>query len=182
MNRRIVDSANSSLAWLVFITLLMIAALFGPAAALAHPPGITERASVSSTGGEGNSTSERSAISADGRFVAFASGADNLVPGDTNFRSDVFVHDRQTGSTVRVSVASDGTEGDGDSDWPTITPDGRFVAFESGADNLAPGDNDVALDIFLRDRQTGTTEGISLIPAGSSGILNHSSTPAITPD
>ena len=80
------------------------------------------------------------AISADGRFVAFISDATNLVPGDTNGRYDVFVRDRQTGTTRRVSVGPGGVQGNGDSFDPAISADGRFVAFDSYATNLVPGD------------------------------------------
>src|SRR5436190_13803833 len=83
-------------------------------AVLAAPAGVsagtTERVSVDSAGNEGNGHSLNAAISADGRFVAFRSVASNLVPGDTNRQEDVFVHDRQTGTTERVSVDSDGNE------------------------------------------------------------------------
>jgi Tol biopolymer transport system component len=74
--------------------------------------GITERVSVNSKGQDANGTSVSPAISADGRFVAFVSTASNLVTGDTNDLPDTFVHDRQTGETTRVSIASDGTQGD----------------------------------------------------------------------
>ena len=145
--------------------------------------GTTERASVTGNGGQANADSSFASISADGRFVAFGSFADNLVAGDTNFTSDVFVRDRQAGTTERVSVSSSGEEGNSASDGNAISADGRFVAFESFAANLVPGDTeDNAVDIFLRDRLTGTTEGVSLIPAGSSGILQHSTSPAISAD
>jgi Tol biopolymer transport system component len=78
-------------------------------------------------------------ISGDGRYVAFGSDASNLVPGDTNNETDVFVYDRQTGETTRVSVASDGAQGDRSSSDPDISADGRYVAFASFADNLVPG-------------------------------------------
>ena len=145
--------------------------------------GTTERASVTGNGGQANSDSSFASISADGRFVAFGSFADNLVPGDTNFTSDVFVRDRLNGTTQRVSVSSAGAEGNSASDRNAISADGRFVAFQSFAFNLTPGDtDDAAVDIFLRDRQTGTTEGVSLVPAGSSGLVQHSTSPAISPD
>ena len=105
MDKRMAGSAGRGIIRFS-LTVLALVGLLVPVAALAHPPGITERASVSSTGGEGNNTSERSAISADGRFVAFVSVASNLVPGDTNGVADIFVHDRLTGTTERVSVDS----------------------------------------------------------------------------
>ena len=93
------------------------------------------------------------------------SGASNLVPGDTNGTFDVFVHDRDTATTTRVSVASDGTEANGTSDGLAISDDGRFVAFQSGATNLVPGGS--GQNIYVRDRNTGTTTRISVAPGGS---------------
>jgi Tol biopolymer transport system component len=119
--------------------------------------GTTERVSVAGGGEEAGGDSLRPTVSADGRHVAFWSRATNLVEGDTNGRSDAFVHDRVTGSTVLVSVAGDGTQGNGDSARPVISGDGRLVAFESTASNLVPGDNDHAGDVFLRDVRAATT-------------------------
>ena len=145
--------------------------------------GTTERVSLTGSGGQANADSSFASISADGQFVAFGSFADNLVAGDTNFTSDVFVRDRLNGTTERVSVSSAGAEGNSASDGNAISADGRFVAFESFAFNLVPGDtDDAAVDIFLRDRQNGTTEGVSLVPAGSSGLVQHSTSPAISAD
>jgi Tol biopolymer transport system component len=97
------------------------------------------------------------AISADGRLVAFDSRESNLVPGDTNDRFDIFVFDRQTQTTERVSLSSAGAEGNNDSTGPSISADGRFVAFTSDADNLVDGDGNFDTDIFVHDRQTQTT-------------------------
>src|SRR5437762_5568898 len=123
----------------------------------------TERVSVASDGTQGNGGSGAEAISADRRFVDFSSYYTNLVPGDTNGRSwtDVFVHDRPTRTTERVSVASDGTQGNNWSEYPSISADGRFVAFSSYATNLVPGDTNGQQDVFVRDRQTGTTERVA---------------------
>ncbi|MDQ1506707.1 MAG: hypothetical protein QOD57_4434, partial [Actinomycetota bacterium] len=101
-------------------------------------------------------------LSAEGRFVAYANAAGTLVPGDTNGVTDVFVHDRKTGSTERVSVGSDGAEGNRASDAPSISGDGRFVAFSSDATNLVPGDTNRKTDVFVRDRRLGTTTRVSL--------------------
>jgi Tol biopolymer transport system component len=118
--------------------------------------GITTRVSVDSNGIEGDDFSQTvPRISFDGRFVAFSALADNLVPGDTNGMVDVFVHDRLSGATTRVSVDSSGVQGDADSGFPailSISGDGRFVAFSSNATNLVPGDTNGLSDVFLRDR------------------------------
>jgi Tol biopolymer transport system component len=118
---------------------------------------VTERASVAGGGARADGDSSRPTISADGRHVAFWSKATNLVPGDTNRRADAFVHDRVTGTTVRVSVASDGTQGNGDSARAVISGDGRLVAYESTASNLVPGDAKRARRVFVRDLAASTT-------------------------
>jgi Tol biopolymer transport system component len=141
--------------------------------------GHTSRVSVASDGTQGNAGSVGHSISADGRYVAFASGASNLVPGDTNNYTDVFVHDRQTGQTSRVSVASDGTQGNRYSSRPSISADGRYVAFISEASNLVPGDTNAAIDIFIHDRQTGQTTRVSVASDGTQGN-NHSDSPSIS--
>jgi len=104
------------------------------------------------------------AISGNGRFVAFYSDADNLVAGDMNRQTDVFVRDTLTGMTERVSIATGGVEGNGPSLYPSMTDDGRYVAFQSLASNLVAGDaNDVA-DIFLHDRDLHTTIRLCDLP------------------
>jgi Tol biopolymer transport system component/pimeloyl-ACP methyl ester carboxylesterase len=129
--------------------------------------GTTMRVSVASDGTQANAGSGRASISADGRYVAFNSGASNLVPGDTNGYGDVFVHDRQTGQTDRVSVASDGTQGDANSGGASISANGRYVAFNSGASNLVPGDTNGERDVFVHDRQTGQTDRVSVASDGT---------------
>ena len=131
--------------------------------------GTTDCASLDATGVPGDSHSEFGVISADGRFVAFRSLADNLVSGDTNGTWDVFVRDRQSGTTERVSVDSSGAEANGQSNDPSISADGRFVAFDSAATNLVAGDANGALDVFVHDRQTGTTERVSVDSGGAEG-------------
>ena len=106
-------------------------------------------------------------ISADGLRVAFDSKSEALVPGDTNGERDVFVRDVVAGTTARVSVASTGRQGDGDSRDPSLSPDGRFVAFESEASNLVDGDANGVLDVFVRDLQTGATVRISVDSSGA---------------
>ena len=131
--------------------------------------GTTERASVSSAGEEGNSLCYVGGISADGRYVAFTSYADNLVLGDSNRWEDVFVRDRLAGTTERVSVSGAGDEGDGESFLAAISADGRFVAFQSEATNLVPGDTNDSRDIMVHDRLTGATERVSVSSAGEEG-------------
>jgi hypothetical protein len=98
----------------------------------------------------GNGLSFDPAIPANGRFVAFESPATNLVPGDTNGWFDVFVHDRQTGKTRRVSVSTGGAQGNINSFNAATSADGRFVAFGSYATNLVPGDTNDTYDVFVR--------------------------------
>ncbi len=128
--------------------------------------GTTTRVSTSSTGGQVDSNSVTPSISVDGRYVAFASFATNLVPGDTNDDWDVFVKDRQTGQTTRVSVDSSGAQGNAASAGPEISADGRFVAFWSRATNLVPGDTNGSVDVFVRDLAANTTTRVSLDVAG----------------
>jgi len=144
---------------IVFGLLLLPAASAGP--------GATLRASVSTGGGQGNGRSFVPAISADGRFAAFYSDASNLVAGDGNGARDVFLRDRQTAETSRVSIASDGAEANGDSFAPAVSGDGRFVAFSSFASNLVAGDANGVDDVFVRDRQAGTTTRVSLALGGA---------------
>ncbi|MBZ0320240.1 MAG: hypothetical protein K8L91_27760 [Anaerolineae bacterium] len=139
--------------------------------------------SVSSTGIKGNSSSGYPAISANGRYVAFDSVASNLVTGDTNGQTDIFVHDRQTGTTTRVSVATGGTEATGGgSQAPAISSDGRFVAFQSYATNLVANDTNAAADIFLHDRQTGTTTRVSVSSTGTEATGGFSQACGISND
>lgn len=137
---------------------------------LCHPAhaASTQRISISNTEVQGNAASSlggdsvRRVISANGRFVAFVSVATNLVAGDTNSRSDVFVRDRVSGATERISVSSAELQGNQDSRDPSISADGRYVAFISDATNLVFGDTNNVSDVFFRDRQTGLTYRVSL--------------------
>ncbi len=165
---------------------LFVLTLFGllllvPLQIASAAPGDIERVSVDSSGSEGNGASGRSSISSDGRFVAFESAASNLVSGDTNGTQDIFVHDRQTATTSRVSVSSSGIQGNNLSETPSISSDGRFVAFASHASNLVSGDNNGNQDIFVHDRQTGTTSRVSVDSSGSEGN-NRSEFPSISSD
>jgi hypothetical protein len=133
--------------------------------------GTTTRVSVASDGTEGNIGSYNPSISTDARYIAFYSGATNLVENDTNNVEDVFVHDRQTGQTTRVSVASDGTEGNNDSYTylGSISADGRYVAIRSEASNLVTNDTNNQDDIFVYDRQTEQIVRVSVASDGTQG-------------
>ncbi|MFO8008731.1 MAG: tectonin domain-containing protein [Candidatus Brocadiia bacterium] len=128
-----------------------------------------ERVSLSSGGDEGDDQSWKADLSADGRYVAFESRATNLVAGDTNAKPDVFVYDRNLDTIERVSVSSGGTEGDGNSTAPAISADGRYVTFDSTSTNLVSGDTNAAADVFVYDRDTDTTERVSLATDGTEG-------------
>jgi Tol biopolymer transport system component len=125
--------------------------------------------SLAVDGGEADGASFTPSISADGRYVAFASAASTLVAGDTNGAEDVFVYDRVARTNERVSVSSLGAEGTGASYSPAISADGRHVAFTSAASNLTPGDTNGELDVFVRDRKTQTTILVSVGPQGAMG-------------
>lgn len=144
--------------------------------------GETTRVSVSSSGSQSAGVgrgSSRAAISGNGRYVAFDSLADNFVPIDTNNNLDVFVHDRQTGSTVRASVSDAGAEADGRSAMPAISDDGRYVAFLSKADQLVPGDENSSWDVFVRDLQSGSTHAATF---GSGLEVDDSYEVSMSPD
>jgi len=126
----------------------------------------TERVSVSTSGTQGDNNSTNAAISKDGRFVTFTSYAENLVSDDTNGKGDVFVYDRQTGEQTRISESTAGEQADDNSLAASISADGRFVTFQSNAQNLIENDPYRFTDIFLHDRTTGTTELISKSATG----------------
>lgn len=134
---------------------------------------VTERVSVDSAERQVDGISQSPTINADGRFVVFDSTAAALVADDTNRESDVFVRDRLLGTTERISVASDGRQGDGVSyvSWSpgAVSDDGRYVAFLSGSKNLAPGDTSGAWQVYVRDRQAGLTERVSVSTGGATG-------------
>jgi Tol biopolymer transport system component len=124
--------------------------------------GVTDRVSVTSTGGEADGDSYGPSISADGRYVAFTSAASNLTPGDGNDDLDIFVRDRVGHSTLLASAGPQGAIGDGPSVAPSISGDGRFVAFESDADSLVPGDTNGTGDVFVHDFVSGVTRRLSV--------------------
>jgi Tol biopolymer transport system component len=147
----------------------IVLALPGLCVATASGAAGTERASLDSAGVEGDNDSFYAAISPNGRYVAFVSRAANLLPGGaaTYADSDVFVHDRKTAVTTRVSLATDGTEGDQDSFAPTISANGRIVAFEGDDENLVADDDNGMGDTFAHDRKRGVTERLSVDGAGA---------------
>jgi Tol biopolymer transport system component len=148
--------------------------------------GTTERVSVSSTGAEGNDHSlwfndnsdPSVSITPDGHYVAFTSFATNLVSGDTNHSADAFVRDRWSGTTVRVSVDSNGAQSVGETYATAISADGRFVAFASTA-VFTPNDFNSAFDIFVRDRLLGTTK---IVSGGGSQGGSDSAHPSLSAD
>ncbi len=141
----------------------------------------TELISRASDGSLGNSNSRWPSVSGDGRYVVYASDASNLVAGDTNGTMDIFLRDRVAGTTQRVSVASDGTQGDNASRWPVISADGQSIAFVSYADNFAAGDTNNSGDVFLHDRVSGETTRLSVSTAGLQGV-GESNAPSISAD
>lgn len=130
---------------------------------------VTVRVSVGTGGVQADKQSRYPMLSGDGRLCAFESDATNLVVGDANGARDVFVHDLQTGVTTRVSTAADGTQGDADSLDASISPDGRYCAFESTASNLVPNDANGVSDVFVKDLQTGAIVRVSVGAGGVEG-------------
>src|SRR5919108_441563 len=153
------------------LVVLVVLGLLGPTAALAHPPGVTEWVSVSNEGAGANNQSDMPAISGDGRFVAFQSEAQNLAPGANPplFQDQIYVHDRETGTTEIISVNDAGQAGNSLNVQADISADGRFVVFSSFADNLVPEPQSSNLQVYLRDRATGTIELITKNAAGEPG-------------
>jgi Tol biopolymer transport system component len=144
--------------------------------------GDTQRVSVSSAGAEGDSSSHAPEISGDGRYVVFHANS-ALVPQDTNETTDVYLRDLQAAATELVSVAVDGTVGNGTSFIQDISADGRFVALVSSATNLTPNEpNDVEANVYVRDRQSGTTELVSVGADGTRAEVGFFDRPAISAD
>lgn len=141
----------------------------------------TTRVSLGTSGGQSNGPSSSPSISADGRYLAFSSTASNLVTGDTNGVTDIFVHDRVALTTNRVSNGASSTQANGTSSSPSISPDGRYVAFASSATNLVSADTNGSTDVFVHDRSTSTTSRSSVGPSGAQAN-GSSSSPAISGD
>lgn len=154
----------------------------------------TSHISKAVDGGETNDSSATAGISADGRYILFSSLASNLVENDTNNYCavggspnpscrDIFVYDQKTALIKRVSVASDGTQTHDESNRATISPDGRYVAFWSEADNLSPHDDNPGRDLFVHDLTTSETKLVSIGYNGSQGVSRYASVaPAFSDD
>ncbi len=145
--------------------------------------GKTTRVNLRSNGKQARGGhSSAAAISANGRYVAFKSDATNLVWKDTNGVNDVFVHDRHTGKTRRVSVRSNGRQGNNHSSSPAISATGRFIAFDSLASNLVWGDTNGRYDVFIRDRSSHKTKRVSIRSDGGQALGSDSWHAAISAD
>lgn len=142
---------------------------------------VTVRASVAADGSQLPAGAGSPGVSDNGRFVVFRSLASQTVSGDTNNVADIFLRDRQLGTTTRVSIATDGTQANAHCDSPVISGDGRYVAFASLSTTLVSGPTGVHNHVFLRDTLAGTTSIVSL---DSNGLLgnNHAANPAISTD
>jgi len=150
--------------------------------------GRTERVSVTSRGGQATHTCARlysgsldPTLSADGRYVAFASSADNLVANDTNCQPDVFLFDRTTRRVSRVSIGNGNQEANEWSGVPSLSADGRVIAFWSGAGNLVDGDTGGLQNVFVRDLTARETRLVSRSAMGETGN-GHSGAPSLSPD
>jgi Ca2+-binding RTX toxin-like protein len=137
--------------------------------------GAIQRVSTDAAGAEGNDHSDYAQFSADGRYVVFESDASNLVAGDYNGDCDIFVKDLQSGAIQRVSTDAAGAQGNGDSTSAQFSADGRYVVFQSNANNLVAGDSSYAVDVFVKDLQSGAIERVSSNAAGVQGNASSNS-------
>jgi Tol biopolymer transport system component len=175
-----------TLALLAAVPLATLSAAPAVAAVAAARPAKTVLASVASNGSQANLVSQELSLSGDGRRVAFVSEASNLVPGDTNDTTDVFVHDLKTGVTQRASVTSSGQQSGGidvggGAYTPSLSGDGRYVAFASSARNQVPDDTN-GTDIFVRDLRKGVTTRVSVQTGGAQADNQYVSSPTISAD
>lgn len=143
--------------------------------------GTTRRVSVSTTGAQANDASRVVSISGSGRYIAFVTSASNLVPGDTNGESDVFVHDLRAGTTSRVNVSTSGAQANSPTYDAAISGDGRYVTFGSRASNLSPADTNDVSDVCVRDLRAGTTSRLDT-PGREGPTGGGVSDPAISAD
>lgn len=136
--------------------------------------GRTKLVSTDEQGQPASGASMAPQISADGRYIVFHSDSPNLVANDTNNVSDIFIHDRRTTTTTRISQSAGGNNSDGASSCPSVSGDGRFVAFQSDATNLVELDTNTITDVFVHDRSKGKTERVSVGSGGTQATgLNH---------
>lgn len=148
-----------------------------------HVAGTTRRVSIATGGGQANADSFEAAISRDGSAVAFTSRATNIVPGDTNGVTDIFVHDLASGVTTRVSRTMSGGETNFSSVAPDISASGRYVVYSSSANNILPGDANSGADVFLFDRSLNATEHVSRSTSGGqSGVGEENNEPSVSDD
>ncbi|MFQ5401706.1 MAG: hypothetical protein ACE5E7_19170 [Anaerolineae bacterium] len=176
----------TAVAWPFLLLVILVLLTLGALAMLAGGTTNLERISLGTGGAEANDSSFYVYLSADGRFAAFESYASNwAADGLPNF-VDVFLRDRQTDMTIKVSHGYDGSNTDDDSIDPTLSADGRYLVFNSYATNLVPNDTNRdlwfrdGLDVFLYDRMTGQTQRVSLTWEGKQ--VDGNSFGTITPD
>ena len=163
------------------LVLALAFALASAPATASDDDGVTERVSLGAGGAQGNANSGTGigsavTLSGDGRYAAFVSAATNLVSGDTNGQADIFVHDRDTNTTTRVSVATGGAQANGQSTHPRMSLTGTFVVFQSTATNLVTGDINGWSDVFRHNLLTGTTELVSTTGIGPGNGSSESPT------
>lgn len=158
------SAARSALAVLLAMAVITVVPLSGAFGAVA---GSTDRLSLTDSDVQANDRSQSFSVSADGRFVAFASYATNLVPDDTGAKIDIFVRDNYLETTKRISVSPAGVQGNGHSGSPAISPDGRYIAFYSEASNLVAGDTNGTRDVFVYDRYAEAAQRVSV---GAGGV------------
>jgi Tol biopolymer transport system component len=167
------------------LPLALIAAVlltcFGPVYARFDDPPTTVRVSVAANGTQAGGPSNYPAISADGRFVAFASDAANLITGDTNGAGDIFVKDCSSGAVTCVSLSMSGIPGQGESYAASISADGQHIAFVSEGPDLVTGDGNSLPDVFVRDLANGTTTRLS-VPESGGEADGASTAPRISAD
>lgn len=129
--------------------------------------GLPVKISAAAAGAPGTGDSRSASVSADGRFVAFASASSDLIDGDTNGKQDIFLQDRETGTTKRVSFGAGGAQADGDSYAPYVSFDGSYILFTSKAKNLVSGDTNLNEDLFLYDTKQDAVQRVAQYVPGS---------------
>ena len=164
-----------------FATTFVVAAEIAAAgeATPAHAAGVVGRPSISLAEIQGNGDSLFPTISSTGRFVAFVTSATNLVSGDTNGQNDILLRDRRNGTTARISISTQEAQANGGSERPSISGNGRYVAFDSTATNLTSGDTNGHSDVFVRDRSSGATKLVS-VARNSAKSNDYSQDPIIS--